>query len=103
MPWLPSLIDTLRTNVPDLAPLLTREAARIFPPRLPDLDAWTPPWQAPAATATRRPATPPSPLLTEHPHTTIALANLLGYQPTPTLLTHHPETATALAGLLAKR
>ncbi|CAM5469047.1 hypothetical protein SALBM217S_10428 [Streptomyces griseoloalbus] len=39
LPWLPLLITTLRKGAADLAPLLIREAGRIFPGRLPALDA----------------------------------------------------------------
>ncbi|MEU8527576.1 hypothetical protein AB0C77_18580, partial [Streptomyces sp. NPDC048629] len=46
LPWLPSLITTLRKDGAELAPLLIREAGRIFPGRLTELDSWTPPWRA---------------------------------------------------------
>ncbi|WP_244302620.1 DUF5682 family protein [Streptomyces viridosporus] len=42
LPWLPLLITTLRSGAADLAPLLIREAGRIFPGRLEALDAWVP-------------------------------------------------------------
>ena len=45
LPWLPTLIGTLRSAA-ELAPLLIREAGRIFPGRLDALDAWVPPWRA---------------------------------------------------------
>jgi hypothetical protein len=45
LPWLPTLIATLRSAA-ELAPLLIREAGRIFPGRLEALDAWVPPWRA---------------------------------------------------------
>ncbi|HEY2263608.1 MAG TPA: hypothetical protein VGI96_13360, partial [Streptosporangiaceae bacterium] len=45
LPWLPTLIGTLRSAA-ELAPLLIREAGRIFPGRLEVLDAWVPPWRA---------------------------------------------------------
>jgi hypothetical protein len=45
LPWLPTLIGTLRSAA-ELAPLLIREAGRIFPGRLEVLDAWIPPWRA---------------------------------------------------------
>nr|BBJ48604.1 hypothetical protein SAVMC3_12330 [Streptomyces avermitilis] len=38
LPWLPTLISTLRSNGAELAPLLIREAGRIFPGRL---GSWT--------------------------------------------------------------
>ncbi|MEK9521564.1 DUF5682 family protein [Streptomyces venezuelae] len=80
LPWLPTLITTLRSNAADLAPLLIREAGRIFPARLAALDTWVPPWHA-------RPAAPTPPdaatargaaLLPRHPETCDALADLLG-------------------------
>lgn len=43
LPWLPTLISTPRADGSDLAPLLIREAGRIFPGRLAALDAWVPP------------------------------------------------------------
>ncbi|MEU5084822.1 MULTISPECIES: DUF5682 family protein [Streptomyces] len=116
LPWLPTLITSLRSSGADLAPLLIREAGRIFPNRLADLDTWVPPWQTDPATATARPprdhtAAPGSvPLLAAYPTTCDALANLLGCEngwqtpaPAPTgaaLLTHHPRTAQALEELL---
>jgi hypothetical protein len=45
LPWLPALITTLRSEGAELAPLLIREAGRIFPGQLPALDAWVPPWR----------------------------------------------------------
>ncbi|HEY1701851.1 MAG TPA: DUF5682 family protein [Trebonia sp.] len=49
LPWLPTLITTLRSDGAELAPLLIREAGRLFPGRLAALDSWVPPWGAPAA------------------------------------------------------
>ncbi|MFJ2055980.1 hypothetical protein ACIOMM_08560 [Streptomyces sp. NPDC087908] len=80
LPWLPTLITTLRSNAADLAPLLIREAGRIFPARLAALDTWVPPWHArpaapgPPGAATARGAA----LLPRHPETCDALADLLG-------------------------
>ncbi len=45
LPWLPTLIGTLRSAA-ELAPLLIGEAGRIFPGRLSVLDEWIPPWRA---------------------------------------------------------
>ncbi|MEU0739003.1 hypothetical protein [Streptomyces sp. NPDC006134] len=116
LPWLPTLITTLRSGAADLAPLLVREAGRIFPGRLAALDAWVPPWRD------RQPvdAAPPVPrpaavrgaaLLAAHPTACDALAGLLGcegtWEPVDTgpqgaaLLGRHPDTATALGALLA--
>ncbi len=83
LPWLPTLITTLRSSGTELAPLLIREAGRIFPGRLAALDAWVPLWRAQSV-----PETPPSArgaddgpgvaLLAAHPATCDAVASLLG-------------------------
>ncbi|MFC8066097.1 hypothetical protein [Streptomyces sp. NPDC057293] len=84
LPWLPLLITTLRSGAAELAPLLVREAGRIFPGRLAALDAWVPPWQAFPAPAD---AARPDPgdrmprgaaLLPRHPAACDAVADLLG-------------------------
>ncbi|MFE7299463.1 hypothetical protein [Streptomyces sp. NPDC057579] len=116
LPWLPTLIATLRSGGAELAPLLIREAGRIFPGRLAALDEWVPPWRAQPEPHTTRPA-PPSgagrgaTLLAAHPATCDALAGLLGYEGTwdtaesaphgAALTRHHPDTAVALEALLA--
>jgi hypothetical protein len=46
LPWLPALIGTLRAGGAEFAPLLIKEAGRMFPARLAELDAWVPPWRA---------------------------------------------------------
>lgn len=121
LPWLPLLITTLRSGASDLAPLLIREAGRIFPGRLAALDAWVPPWRMPQtdpfAAARSRPAPDVrrgAALLTAHPSTCDAVAELLGCDgvwagtaPGPNLsggavlTTRHPATADALESLLA--
>ncbi|MER7081605.1 hypothetical protein SAMN02982929_01887 [Saccharopolyspora kobensis] len=112
LPWLPKLITTLRSGGAELAPLLIREAGRIFPGTLTALDEWTPPWLA-------EPAAEPVPalrggggvaLLAAHPATCDAVAGLLGCtgqwrhpEPEPggaLLLDRHPGTALALQRLL---
>jgi hypothetical protein len=116
LPWLPTLITTLRAGGADRAPLLIREAGRVFPGRLTALDAWTPPWRAEPAPTDVRPSRARSsaprglPLLAAHPATCDAVASLLGCddgwaeadQPPSgaVLLAHHPHTAEALAALL---
>lgn len=114
LPWLPTLITTLRGSGADLAPLLIREAGRIFPGWLPALDTWVPPWQTDPATARppREGTAAPGgvPLLPAHPATCDAVADLLGceggwHTPAPSrtgaaLLTRHPHTARALEELL---
>ncbi|MFD7500968.1 hypothetical protein [Streptomyces sp. NPDC059850] len=115
LPWLPTLITTLRADGADLAPLLIREAGRIFPGRLGALDTWVPPWRAqpePRAprSASRAEGGRRGALLAAHPATCDAVANLLGCDgtweaadPRPAgaaLAGRHPETATALAALL---
>ena len=116
LPWLPTLITTLRSGGAELAPLLIREAGRIFPGRLAALDTWVPPWHDRADTG----AVPPTRdagagragvLLAAHPATCDAVAELLGCDgtwetadPTPSgvaLVGRHPDTAEALGVLLA--
>ncbi|MET4922549.1 DUF5682 family protein [Streptomyces sp. PSRA5] len=120
LPWLPTLISTLRADGSELAPLLIREAGRIFPGRLAALDAWVPPWLEEADTGvmsrstrtadTRAGAGAGAALLAAYPATCDAVADLLGYEgtwetttPAPAgavLTARHPETAGALEGLL---
>lgn len=112
LPWLPSLITTLRSGAADLAPLLIREAGRIFPGRLEALDAWVPPWRQPPAAAAPAVARAPrgAALLRTHRSTGDAVARLLGWEgswepaaaapPGAALLTRHPATADALETLL---
>jgi hypothetical protein len=118
LPWLPALISTLRSSGAELAPLLTREAGRIFPGRLAALDAWVPPWRdqaepeaPPAERATQ--AGQGAALLASYPATCDAVANLLGCDgtwdapdPAPhgaALVSRYPGTALALEALLSAR
>ncbi|MGX5183348.1 hypothetical protein ACWKT5_11140 [Streptomyces avermitilis] len=116
LPWLPTLISTLRSNGAELAPLLIREAGRIFPGRLGELDAWVPPWRAQPLPAAARPGGSAGDsrnvaLLAAHPATCDAVASLLGCDgtwqtadPVPEggqLIGRHPDTAVALESLLA--
>jgi hypothetical protein len=114
LPWLPTLITTLRAGGAELAPLLIREAGRVFPGRLPALDEWVPPWLAqpePVAPVRRASGGQGAALLTAHPATCDALATLLGCDgtwetadPDPggaALAGRYPDTAVALAELLA--
>jgi hypothetical protein len=113
IPWLPTLITTLRKSGSHLAPRLTREAARTFPAALPALDAWIPPWLQSEAVPVRAAAGERVGLLAAHPATCDAAADLLGYdgawaqdsEPSRSvgLLTEHPATAAALEALLAAR
>ncbi|MFI2506735.1 hypothetical protein [Streptomyces sp. NPDC018972] len=115
LPWLPLLITTLRSGAADLAPLMVREAGRIFPGRLAALDAWVPPWRMPETdpfaakpvAEVRRGAA----LLAAHPATCDAAAGLLGCEggwtrfdaPAPAgagLLAAHPAACDAVAELL---
>ncbi|MET8368669.1 DUF5682 family protein [Micromonospora profundi] len=84
LPWLPTLITTLRDQGPELVPLLVREAGRIFPGALPELDSWVPPWLAPPAPTGAVTAAAPQ--------------RLVG-----ALLAAHPETAEAVNALLTQR
>ncbi|MFI8186555.1 hypothetical protein ACIF70_39640 [Actinacidiphila glaucinigra] len=115
LPWLPTLITSLRVGGTELTPLLIREASRMFPGRLPALDAWIPPWMAepapPALTPARLSPRGVS-LLATHPATTDALARLLGCDDPWTteepaasgaeLLGRYPDTAVAVEVLLAR-
>ncbi|MEV6249777.1 hypothetical protein AB0M38_26780 [Streptomyces sp. NPDC051742] len=115
LPWLPTLITTLRSNAAELAPLLIREAGRIFPARLVALDAWVPPWRAQPETqalpssGTARGAA----LLARYPETCDAVADLVGagdaWAPADgraagpagaALLSAHRATCDAVADLL---
>ncbi|MFI0821041.1 hypothetical protein ACH4TX_36190 [Streptomyces sp. NPDC021098] len=118
LPWLPTLITALRADGAELAPLLIREAGRIFPGRLAALDAWVPPWRAQPEPGTAHPAPRAAgghrgALLAAHPATCDAVANLLGCDGTwatadsphpagAALAARHPETATALEALLTR-
>ncbi|HEX8868206.1 MAG TPA: DUF5682 family protein, partial [Lentzea sp.] len=108
LPWLPTLISTLRSRGAQFVPLLIREAGRLFPGRLPALDEWTPPWlDEPVPVAVRTSTGKGLALLAAHPATCDAVADLLGcegsWQAAPggvALLSRHPDTAEALEALL---
>ncbi|MFJ8184842.1 hypothetical protein [Streptomyces sp. NPDC096105] len=119
LPWLPLLITTLRKGAADLAPLLIREAGRVFPGRLPALDAWVPPWRQPQedpfSARARRAAAAPAPLgaslLAAHPAACDAVAGLLGCEdgwqrhgtpasPGAALLAAYPAACDAVSELL---
>ncbi|MFJ2568488.1 hypothetical protein ACIO02_37190 [Streptomyces sp. NPDC087568] len=117
LPWLPLLITTLRSGAAELAPLLIREAGRVFPGRLATLDTWIPPWRTPPAPPATRRSLPGVPrrrgaaLLPAHPATCDAVAELLGCTKGWTqtdvppasgagLLSVHPATCDAVAELL---
>ncbi|MFG1891527.1 hypothetical protein ACGFIR_27100 [Micromonospora sp. NPDC049051] len=118
LPWLPTLITTLRAHGAELVPLLVREAGRTFPGSLAALDAWVPPWSAaPAAPAVTAVASGPvAALLADNRESVDAVAALLGCAGgwreagvtasavpvgVTALLAAHPETVDAVAGLLA--
>ena len=129
LPWLPTLITTLKKEVPELVPVLTREAGRTFPGDLPTLDTWTAPWNRPskpaaAAKKTAGPGRNPSAiaarrLVDTHPGTALGVAGRLGRTDawTPagieeatapqvgeavTLLGRYPDTASTVATLLKR-
>ncbi|MFI5772164.1 hypothetical protein ACIA74_27290 [Streptomyces sp. NPDC051658] len=116
LPWLPTLITTLRSGGAELAPLLIREAGRTFPGRLAALDTWVPPWRARPEPEAAHPTGHAAgghgcTLLAAHPATCDAVASLLGCEgtwetadsgPAGVALTgRHPDTAVALEALLA--
>ncbi|WP_370948766.1 DUF5682 family protein [Amycolatopsis sp. cg5] len=108
LPWLPTLITTLRERGAELVPLLIREAGRLFPGKLAALDEWVPPWHAqPAEPEVRRSGGGGVALLAAHPATTDAMATLLGCEggwetakSGVALLGRFPDTASALDELL---
>ncbi|MBE1577542.1 DUF5682 family protein [Amycolatopsis roodepoortensis] len=110
LPWLPTLITTLRTRGAELVPLLVREAGRIFPGRLAALDEWVPPWkdQPEPRAVTRKTGGGGLALLAAHPASCDAVAGLLGceepWESTApaglALLQRHPESAAALEEVL---
>ncbi|WP_067855696.1 DUF5682 family protein [Nocardia shimofusensis] len=116
LPWLPSLITTLRGQAGELIPALTREAARTFPGDRTSIESFVPPWsRPPKQAADSGPATrgPAAELLRAHPATCDAYARLLGHEgewrdleaaphaAATALVAAHPQTATALAALLS--
>jgi hypothetical protein len=113
LPWLPTLISTLRSQGARFVPLLVREAARLLPGRLPALDEWTAPWLAapePVVALGARRGAGGVALLATHPATCDAVAALLGcagpWEPAATpvaLLDRYPDTAAALEALFASR
>ncbi|MEU7585380.1 hypothetical protein AB0A95_03670 [Micromonospora sp. NPDC049230] len=120
LPWLPTLITTMRDQGPELVPMLVREAGRTFPGALTELDAWIPPWLTPPP-PTREAVTTAAPqrqvglLLVAHPETVDAVAGLLGHDGgwlpaedppadlsgAAALLATHPETLEAVAAFRA--
>jgi hypothetical protein len=76
LPWLPALIGTLR-SASELAPLLIREAGRIFPGRLLALDPWIPPWRAQPEAVSSAPGPADTALVGRYRDTAVALEALL--------------------------
>ncbi|MBF6350977.1 hypothetical protein IU448_18430 [Nocardia flavorosea] len=118
LPWLPSLITTLRGQAGELIPALTREAGRTFPGDGAGIESFVPPWaRPPRRSAGTAPAAaaggPAAGLLRAHPAACDAYAALLGhdgewqelgdapYPAASALLADHPDTASALAELLS--
>jgi hypothetical protein len=80
LPWMPTLIKTLREEAAELMPMLVREAGRTFPAGLSVVDSFVPPWSArrPAlARAVAHASSNALPLLHAHSAATNALAGLL--------------------------
>lgn len=110
LPWLPTLITTLRSRGAELVPLLIREAGRVFPSRLAALDEWVPPWQAQPepVRAPRKAGGSGVALLAAYPATCDAVASLLGCdepwgsaEPAGlALIGQYPDTAAALEEVL---
>ncbi|GGV00987.1 hypothetical protein GCM10010182_18020 [Actinomadura cremea] len=119
LPWLPKLIRALKENAREMVPVLVREASRTFPGSLPALDAWTPPWSAPAgpAAAVAAPAAASGPvtdLLAGRPAACDAVAVLLGHPAewravpaaaggeAAALVERHPAVPDTVAALLVR-
>ncbi|WP_410657157.1 DUF5682 family protein [Amycolatopsis sp. lyj-112] len=110
LPWLPTLITTLRSRGAELVPLLIREAGRVFPGRLAALDEWVPPWEAQPepVRAPRKAGGSGVALLAAYPATCDAVAGLLGCdEPWGStgsaglaLIGQYPGTAAALEEVL---
>ncbi len=118
LPWLPTLITTLKEQAAELVPVLVREAGRTFPGTLSAVDGWTPPWSASSASATAAPTRSPragvntavAGLLAAHPATTDAVAALLGCDgawlstsddsPAGALIARYPAAAQAILGVI---
>jgi hypothetical protein len=92
LPWLPTLITTLREQAAELVPVLVREAGRTFPGALPAIDTFTPPWSARprAATAAGVAGVAATPVATVSPTTAAAAA----------FLAAHPDSLNAFATML---
>ncbi|WP_037305391.1 DUF5682 family protein [Amycolatopsis orientalis] len=110
LPWLPTLITTLRSRGAELVPLLVREAGRLFPGRLAALDEWVPPWktQPELPAAPRKAGGSGLALLAAHPAACDAVASLLGCdEPWGStvsggldLIERYPDSAAALEEVL---
>jgi len=123
LPWLPTLITTLKEQAPELVPVLVREAGRTFPGSLAAVDGWTPPWSAAPAAGPGQPRSMPAggpvaELIAAHPDATDAVAALLGcdgewllpggasgtvsaqQSAAAEMLRRYPEPAAAVAALL---
>lgn len=96
LPWLPTLITTLRQQAYELVPVLIREAGRTFPGTLTEVDSWIAPWS-------RRAATTPVPLPVSSTAPSTSPSAAADVAPAAALLDRFPGTADALAGLLAAR
>nr|WP_232541625.1 DUF5682 family protein [Nocardia bovistercoris] len=113
LPWLPTLITTLRTQAGELVPALTREAGRTFPGDRAGIAAFVPPWEreeSPPPVAAVPSGGPVAELLRTHRSGCNAIATLFGHdnpwsEPAPgavgnavaTLLENHPHTTAGLA------
>ncbi|MFC5945418.1 hypothetical protein, partial [Micromonospora harpali] len=99
LPWLPTLITTLRAQAGELVPTLVREAGRTFPAALPVLDAWVPPWAPrPAGGSAAGGALAPGALV---PGPVTAGSAAVAPGPLVDLLGCHAATRDAVADLLA--
>lgn len=111
MPWLPSLLMSLRDHANSAGALgvLMKEAAAIFPGDLANLERWTAPWDRRLATAARSNDISSRPkahatalaLLRAHPDSANALAHLIGADPVWGEANPAPEAASEIAAPIA--
>ncbi|MES2706775.1 MAG: DUF5682 family protein [Verrucomicrobiota bacterium] len=102
MPWLPSLLMSLKEHANTTGALATllKEAGAIFPRSLPALEAWTPPWDRhQAASASPKSVAGAAGTAAASPGSAAAAASP-GSAPVRQLLRLHPASANALAALL---
>lgn len=99
MPWLPSLLMSLKdhANAGGALATLLKEAAAVFPRSLAALESWTPPWERQAAAAASSPQTSKA---GGNPDGRAAGSGASGLAAVSHLLRGFPDSSNALALLL---